>query len=551
MSYFRIVSLLAALIGLCIGPAPASAQKEKPKLVLAIIIDQFRYDYLLRFRNDYKGGLATLLKEGAVFADAHYPQFPTVTAVGHSTFMSGATPSLSGIIGNDWFERTPFITDEVCREDPKAPKGVVASVADASTCLVGSGKGKRGSSPRRLLVSTLGDELKLADPNSLVFGISLKDRGAILTSGHQAKAAYWFDSDLAVSSTYYMTDLPDWVVQFNKDSRDKVDNYKWVPLDKPNQTFCSIKKTDGVRLCGYEAGSGTRGKVENSPLANDLVEELAGRLLENEKLGSRNSTDMLTISFSANDYVGHELGPYSVEVKDIAARTDELLQKLFKRLADAGLGGSKTLIVLSADHGVAATPKQNRERRLPGGFVYMSDIQNKIGQRLSEHFQNAGVPWISSLNNGVLYLNNDAISSLKLEATEVRKVAAEAIRDVPKIARVYTRDDLNKGAVGADHVARAVQLGYYGPRSGDVIFLPEPNFLFAPEPGTYDTGTTHFTPYTYDTHVPVIFHAPGLIKGGTRYNKIFVNDVAPTLAALLGIEAPSGSSGRVLSEIFE
>ena len=392
-------------------------------------------------------------------------------------------------------------------------------------------------------------------PQSKVFGLSLKDRGAILTSGHMSDGAYWFDSNLVVSSTYYMPTLPPWIVEFNAGLPKRIAQYKWFPLQPPNdKAFCALSVEVGVRKCGYPLDNNNpndKPKLESSPLANDLVEELAEQIIEREGLGSRDATDILTISFSANDYVGHELGPDSPEVRDISIRTDRLLKKLLDFLERAGLGRGKTLVVLSADHGVAATPKANNDRRMPGGYIYSSDIEANLNKRLGQHFGKTGTRWISSLRDGFLYLNHDEINKLKLDITDVRRVAAEEVGKTPNVARVYTRDELSRGVAGADRVARAVQLGFNSRRSGDVVLLPEPNFMFAPRPGTFDSGTSHFTPYTYDTHVPVIFYAPGIIRSGFNYGRIDVNDVAPTLAAILGVEAPSGSSGRILRELSE
>lgn len=555
---FLVRAILLGILCLCVasGPGEARVEKARPKLVLAIIVDQFRYDYLLRFKEAFTGGFATLLDHGAVFTDAHYPQFPTVTAVGHSTFLSGATPSVSGIIGNEWFERTPQFAAGECSENSG---GVVTSVADPSTCLVGLNRKKQGASPRRLLVSTIGDELKMARPitdvSSRVFGLSLKDRGAILTSGHMANAAFWFDSDMVVSSTYYAPELPRWISDFNAGLRDRIDKYKWYPTEKPDGVpFCAIKPSDGARPCGYLAGEKKDGKLENTPLANVLVEELAEQIIAREQLGRRDATDILTISFSANDYVGHELGPDTPEVRDIAIHTDRLLKSLFDFLQRSGLGGGKTLVVLTADHGVAATPKANRERKMPGGYLYGSEIKATIEAALTARFgkgSNEMFRWVSNLNNGFLYLNYREIADRGLDTADVRRVAADAARAVAHIARVYNRDELLRGAAGADRIDQAVQLGFYGPRSGDLFLVPEPNYMFALEPGKFDTGTTHFTPYTYDTHVPLIFYAPGIIRSGAVNGRVLVNDVAPTLSAILGIERPSGSFGRVLSEILE
>src|SRR5579863_8199434 len=289
---------LAVLTAVLAISSPARAA-EKPKLVVAIVVDQFRYDYLLRFRGEYKEGIDRLLKRGAVFTNASYEHFPTVTAVGHGTFLTGATPSISGIVGNDWYDR----------ESGKN----VTSVSDDATRTLG-GSGGVGASPRRLLVSALGDELKMSNNRSRLIGISLKDRSAVLPTGHMADGAYWFDQKTGqfVSSTYYFDALPAWVNEFN--ATHPADRYKgatWMGRKYPDET--------GEKL--YAA-------LHESPFGNDLVEAFAERAVEAEKLGQRGVTDVLAVSFSSNDYVGHALGPDSPEVRDISVRTDQVFGKL-------------------------------------------------------------------------------------------------------------------------------------------------------------------------------------------------------------------------------
>ena len=302
-------SLLCFLLG---GATVASAPPKKPRLVLAIIIDQFRYDYLLRFRDDYTAGLARLLKDGALFTDAHYLQAATVTAVGHATFLSGATPSVSGIIANEWYDRDNGKT--------------ITSVFDPATKTVGGVPGAIGSSPRRMLVSTVGDELKMRGPDSKVIGVSIKDRSAILPAGHMADGAYWYDQDSSrwVTSTYYRAELPDWARKLNGEKpNQRYIGAKWLPFDAKDDSatpFCTMVAGTEVRYCGG---------LEATPWGNDMIEEFAERAIAGENLGRHAGSDILAISFSANDYVGHAVGPDDPAVRDISIRTDRLLGKLF------------------------------------------------------------------------------------------------------------------------------------------------------------------------------------------------------------------------------
>jgi hypothetical protein len=502
--------IFAVLLTALAIPATASTA-EKPKLVVAIAVDQFRYDYLLRFRADYKQGLDRLLTRGAVFTNAYYKHFPTVTAIGHSTFLTGATPSISGIVGNEWFDR----------ETGKS----VTSVSDEAVKILG-GEGEGGASPQRLLVSTVGDELKISNGGkSRVIGISMKDRSAILPSGHMADAAFWFDHKTGcfISSSYYFSELPVWASDFNAaHPADRYEGSKWMSghFDQPGEKL-------------YNA-------VYNSPFGNELVEAFAERAVEAEKLGQRGVTDLLTISFSSNDAVGHGLGPDSPEVHDISVRTDQVLGRLFQFL-DGKVGIQNVLVIMTADHGVSPVPEVSQARKMPGGRMPPRVVSATAQAALTGKY-GAG-DWISSAAEDSLYLNLELIRDKKLDRAEVNQTAAEAVMAIPHVARVYTREQLMKGAVLEDQISRCVMNGFNERRGADVYILLEPYWIFSAH------GTTHGSTYGYDSHVPVIFMGPGITVG--RFDEtIAVNDIAPTLATLLGIETPSGSAGRVLAEVF-
>lgn len=518
----KLLALTLFLLFVCAG---AAAPAKRPKLILAVVIDQFRYDYLLRFRSGYKAGFARVLEQGAVFADAHHVHFPTVTAVGHSTFLSGATPSLSGIVANEWFDR----------ETGKA----VTSVSDPNAALLGGQAGQTGSSPRRLLVSTVGDEIKMQGRNAKVIGVSIKDRGAILPAGHMANAAYWYDDRASgwVSSSYYMDTLPAWVKKINQNrpSQRSV-GAQWRPLDaKPDTApFCTMAAGDDkVKLCG---------SLEATPWGNEMIEDFAEHALAEENLGSHDDgPDVLTVSFSSNDYVGHAFGPDSPQVRDICVRTDRLLGKLLD-FVDRRVGPGNTLFVMTADHGVAPLPEVNQSRNMQGGRLSRAALFTTINDALTAKY-GAG-KWITATSGPIPYLNRELIAEKHLDPAEVEEAAAEALRTLPHVFRVYTREHLLKGQVLEDYVSRAVRNGFYRQRSGDIIVIPEAYFL-------YETaGTSHGTPFNYDNHVPVIFMGPG-VKAGHYYEPIAVNDIAPTLATIVGVEAPSGSVGRILREILE
>ncbi len=502
-------ALLIILIALTVSFGRAAPAPQKPRLILTIVIDQFRYDYTTRFRSEYKGGLERLLTQGAVFTNARYQHFPTVTAVGHSAILSGALPSISGIIENSWFDR-----DEGRQVD---------SVSDDTAKTLG-GTRAGGASPHRLLVSTIGDEMKVASGGKTrVIGISLKDRAAIFLAGHAADAAYWFDDGNGhfVTSTYYLKDLPDWVKQFNSGAADVYKGAEWLghKLPSDDRAFAAL---------------------EASPFANDLIESFAERAIEAEKLGKGPATDLITISFSGNDYVGHPYGPDSPEVRDISIRTDALLEKLFRRI-DALVGMQNTLVVLTADHGVSPTPEANAARRMPGGRIPFDVVENAVQKVLAQKYGEG--KWILGSGENALFLNRNLMAEKKLDRTEVVNTARDALTAMPHVFRVYTYDQLLTGSIMSDTIGKLVTNGFNVRRGADINMVLDPYWMFLSQ------GTTHGSVFGYDTHVPVIFMGPG-IRAGRYDESIVVNDIAPTLATMLEIETPSGSAGRVLSEIF-
>lgn len=500
-------------------PRPAAQAKQttppEPKLILAIVVDQFRYDYLTRFRADFTGGLKRLLEQGAVFTNANYDASPTVTAVGHSTILTGAMPARSGIVGNVWWDR--------------AERKAVTSVSDDKVKLLGGAGNGAGSSPARLLVSTIGDQLKISGKGRKVIGISLKDRSAILPSGRMADGAYWFDgpSGNFVSSTYYFAELPAWVRDFNAGRpADKYAGQEWLSHKMP-----------------AAAGPQLYNAVDASPFGDELLQALALRALSAENLGTGPQTDLLAVSYSSVDYVGHRYGPDSPEIHDMVKRVDRLIGALIDA-AEARAGRGSVLVAFTADHGVTPVPEEARKHGVPGGRIVWNTYRAAVERALNEKF-GAG-QWISFSADGVIYFRPDPIPGKQLDMAEVQKVAADTLRAQPHIARVYTRTQLAQGALGRDPVDTRVRNGFNASRSPDIFTVTEPYYIFNP------TGTTHGSPYEYDTHVPVIFLGAALrIRAGSYPENIGVEDVAPTLAALLAIETPSGNMGRVLTEMLK
>jgi predicted AlkP superfamily pyrophosphatase or phosphodiesterase len=525
----KLLALILALSSLAAAPQAPGPRPAPPeiRLVLLIAVDQFRYDYLTRFRGEFTSGFKRLLTQGAVFTDANLEHYPTVTAIGHATMLSGATPSVSGIIGNDWFDRETGTQVQSITDTTVKPIGA----PDAAT-----------ASPRRLLVSTVGDELKLSaaapkgsDAAPRVIGLSLKDRSAVMPAGRGADAAYWLDtkSGAFVSSTYYMTDVPAWVKAFN--DRHLPDTHlgqEWTPLSPPAVSLKQLPKERGTPF--YEA-------VFGSPFGNELLLAFATDALTHERMGQRGVTDLMSVSFSSNDSVGHNYGPQSPQVRDITIRTDRIIGQLLDRV-DKTVGLQHTLIALTADHGVAPLPEDLASRSMPGGRIANKELFGAIQKGLEAKYGPG--EWLASTAGSSPYLNYVLIAEKKLNAEDVRRVAADAALAVPHVTRVYTRDQLLRGDVGDDRIGRRVVRGFNVQRSGDLEIILEPFWMRA------TSGTTHGTPYNYDAHIPLVLMGPP-IKPGVYSDPVALNDLAPTLATILNVQPPSGSSGRVLTEAIK
>jgi hypothetical protein len=391
-----------------------------------------------------------------------------------------------------------------------------------------------------MLVDTVGDELKSASrapagsPQApKVLGLSLKDRSAILPAGHMADAAFWFDTRTGafVTSTFYRTDLPAWAAAFNeKKPADAFAAKPWTYLDQ----------AAGPGHPMPAGGEALYAAVYGSPYGNELLEAFASAAIEAEHLGQRGVTDILAVSFSSNDAVGHTYGPDSAEARDISVRTDRTLGELLTRV-DKLVGLDHTLVILTADHGVSPVPEVQQARRLPGGRMKADQLFGPIEAALAAKY-GAG-KWIVATAGTSPYLNDALISEKHLDPAEVRRTAAAAAATAPHVARVYTRDQLLAGQVVDDTIGRRIARSENLARSGDLEIVLEPYWMRA------SSGTTHGTPYAYDAHIPLVFMGPG-IRPGHYDVTVALNDLAPTVATLLAVETPSGSQGRVLTEML-
>lgn len=508
--------LFAVLATACFG----SAYNAHPKLIVVVVIDQFRGDYLERYRDQFRdGGFRLLLDHGAYFPNCDYEYANTRTAPGHATLFTGTYTSGHGIISNEWWD--------------SQKKHQVTSVEDDSTKLLGTGDSGPGASPHNLLASTLGDEMKLATQGKArVFGISLKDRAAILPGGFAADGAYWLDKDSGVwiTSNYYRNELPSWVQQFNQSKRrDKYLNQEW--------------KDDKGNVLGTTAGNASKGYysvVGATPFANDYELEFARELVVYEHLGSGPATDLLSVSLSANDILGHAVGPDAPQMQAMALALDRQLADFFAFLGKQ-LGLANVWIALSADHGVAPLPAQALKLRIPAAGLNTRKLRDQINDRISDKISPGHkAEYLKEFDYPLAWLDQDAFSALHISEEDAEHAVGEALK-AAGLRDYYTRSQLAAGKV-PDTVFGRKFLNSYSPEGGwYVMGVPVPYVV-----GSV-SGTDHASPYSYDTHVPLAFYGLAF-QPGTYRNHVEPVDLAVTLASLLGINAPSHAVGRVLTE---
>lgn len=514
-------SILGVLLYLGLtGTGFGSAYNARPKLVVIIVIDQFRGDYLERYRDQWgEGGFRLLLDHGADFTDCNYDYANTRTAPGHATLLTGAYTNSHGIMANEWW-------------DP-AKKRLVTSVEDSSTKLVGISGGGTGASPHNLLADTLGDELKLATQGKArVFGVALKDRAAILPAGFAGDGAYWIDQKTGtwITSTYYRSELPKWAQDFNNSKRvEKYLNLEWK--DSNGEVLRTTRPSEGKAGSFFEL-------VGSTPFANDYEFEFARELITYEKLGSGPATDLLVVSLSANDILGHQVGPDSPEMQAMALAMDRQLAGFFEFLGHQ-LGLANVWIALSADHGVAPLPTVAARMHLPAAGFSPEKMKGQVNSALSARFSHSG-EYVKDIDYPLAWVNPEAFATVRMKEDDAERAVGEALKQAG-LRAYYTRSQLERGDV-PNTEAGLKYLHSYSPLGGWYV-------LGVPVPYTIGvtSGTDHASPYTYDTHVPLAFY--GLpFQAGTYRTHAETVDLAPTLASLLGINAPSHSVGRVLTE---
>ena len=559
----RGIVIAAGLV--LLAPFAASAQTlERPvRLVLQITVDQLRGDLIDRYAAGFgTNGFRRLLKDGAFYVNAHHRHANTETVVGHTTLSTGADPAVHGMVANVWLNR--------------ATGELNYNVQDANYPLVGEGGGvdvkteidptqrlatTQGRSPRSIQTTTIGDEIALSlGPNAKVFGVSIKDRGAIAMAGHAGKA-YWFSKSEGrmVTSTFYMNAYPDWVEAWNaKGVPASYANTSWELLAEPS-TYIFGDADDmpwETDFPGYgrtfpHAYGPANGKyfttlLTVAPAGDEIVLDFAKALMAAEKIGADKVTDYLSISFSSTDYVGHFFGPSSLESEDNLHRLDRTLAKLLAHV-DKTVGLDRTLVVLSADHGASEAPGYLNSLGIGGSnFNFDAIDRSEAIAALKAEF-GVAEELVDQFFQPYLYLNRKAIEARGLDLAVVSRRVAEELRKFPGIDYAVSSQDLRAGAVARTSITNAVLANFHKDRSGDIYVVFEPHWFVADFDGQSVTGS-HGSPWIYDTHVPVIWMGRG-IKAGRIGRRVETVDVAPTIAAYLRVRYPSGTRGQVLKEV--
>ncbi|MEO5603482.1 MAG: alkaline phosphatase PafA [Cyclobacteriaceae bacterium] len=547
-------NIIIIIIGIFLSTGVSGQAKnteQPPKLFVGIMVDQMRQEYLYRFQSKLgNAGFKRLINDGFMLKNGHYNYAPTVTGPGHASVYSGTTPSIHGIIGNEWYDKN--LQREVnCVNDPKQK-------------VVGVAEGNGNVSPWRMISSTITDELELfTQKRSRVISVSIKDRAAVLPAGHTPDGVYWFDNKTGwfITSTYYKTKLPDWVEKFNKQNlAEKYLSREWNTLLPINQYVES-----GQDDSPYESRLSGKDKpvfpyvlkalrktndfdlLTSTPFSNDYLTDMAKAAISGENLGADEVPDFLAISYSATDVLGHGVGPNAIEIQDMYLRLDKNIEDILKTL-DQRVGEGNYSVFLTADHGVADVAQYLIDNGIPAGYFNTGSMKASLNQHLQKYFP--GKEIVETIDNGQVFFDqtvfqNDPKAS-GVELLIATELTINFLLAQEGIANAYSESIVRQGRYDEGGIKGMVIRGFHPKRSGDVALVLEPGWY----PATKMPGTTHGSPYSYDTHVPIIFYGKG-VKKGYSVNYHSITDIAPTVSILLNIKFPSGCTGQPIEEIFE
>ena len=522
------------------------AASSKPKLVVGIVVDQMRYDYLTRFESKYgEGGFKRMMREGFNCKNNHFNYVPTYTGPGHASIYTGTTPKYNGIISNNWYD--------------KDTKKVVYCAGDDTVQSIGTEDKAGKMSPHRMLTTTFTDENRLfTQMKGKTIGVALKDRGAILPAGHTANAAYWFhgkDEGSWITSSFYMNSLPNWVKKFNSsetaesylkvwntlydistytESGSDDNNFEGGFAGKDKATFPYDLKVLSKENRGYDI-------LKATPYGNSLTADFAMAAIKGEQLGMDAITDVLTISFSSTDYVGHNFGVNSKEVEDTYIRLDKDLERLFLYL-DETVGKGDYTVFLTSDHGAVDVPSYLSSVKIPAGYIDNKARKAKFQKFLNSTFGTSDI--IENISNNQIFLDREKVRALGLSLSDVQNAIANEQINYNNVAKVYTATTMNSTSFSTG-VEALLQNGFNQKRSGDVILVNDIAYISYSK-----TGSTHGSALNYDTHVPLLFFGKG-IKHGETFDKTVIPDIAPTISALLGLSFPNGATGQPLGFVID
>lgn len=540
MKKIKVISFLSMAL---LGCGTASAQQsntvaiERPKLVVGIVVDQMRWDYLYRYQKRYTdGGFKRLLGEGFSCENTMIPYVPSVTAIGHTCIYTGSVPSIHGIAGNNFVKdgKKVYCTDD----DSVKPVGTTSVAALMS--------------PRNLWVSTIGDEMKIAsNGRAKVVGVALKDRASILPAGHNPNGAFWFDDQTGcfITSSYYMDHLPKWVEAFNdKRLPEQYLSQKWNTL-YPKNTYTESTTDENEYENGIREGVKATlplnlpelykkygyGIIRNTPFGNSLTLDMAKAAIDGEQLGADDETDLLAVSCSSTDYIGHQVGTHAIETEDTYLRLDKAIADFLTYL-DSKVGKGNYLVFLSADHGAMNNAAFLQDRRIPAGSWDASATAKKLNHVLAKEYPEAG-DIVKTVMNYQVFFNRDVIKSKQLDFDNIKQTVVNVLKEDPSVLYACDMAKASTESIPEEVKFRIIN-GYNRERSGDVVIILKPNFY-----AHSMKGTDHGAWNSYDTHIPLVFMGWG-IKHGATTKQTFMTDIAPTIAAMLHVQAPNGCVGK-------